>query len=150
KVVLLGPRGAPKTVVASLASGRIRSTFAVDQPGPWLVQVLATVSTGPRPVLEAMIYAGTAPPGQFVAASAPGEDAGKGAKDDDDAMVRMLNAARAAEHLAPLTRDASLDKLARVHSEELHKARMVGHDVGSGDPAARLKAAGLRAHVAGE
>jgi hypothetical protein len=30
---------------------------------PWLVQVLATVSTGPRPVLDAMVFAGTTPPG---------------------------------------------------------------------------------------
>jgi uncharacterized protein YkwD len=150
KVVLLGPRGAPRMVVASLTDGRIRSTFSVDQPGPWLVQVLATVSTGPRPVLEAMIFAGTTPPAQFVANSAPGEAAGQGAKDDDDAMLRMMNAARASEKRPPLARDAALDKLARTHSEEMRKARMIGHDIGRGEPTARLKAAGLRVRVAGE
>jgi uncharacterized protein YkwD len=30
------------------------------------------------------------------------------------------------------------------------RARMVGHDVGGGDPAARIKAAGIKAHLAGE
>lgn len=150
KVVLLGPRGAPKTVIASLVNGRIRSTFAVDQPGTWLVQVLATVSTGPRPVLEAMVHAGTAPPSQFMPASAPGEAAARAAKDDDDAMLRMINAARAAEGLGALVRDAALDKIARAHSEEMMKARMIGHDVGGGDPAVRLRAAGVRARVAGE
>ncbi len=150
KVVLLGPRGAPMTVPASLSGDRIRSTFAVDQAGAWMVQVLATVSTGPRPVLEAMIYAGSPPPGQFIPAMAPGEGAAQGARDDDDAMLRMVNAARASESLATLTRDPELDKLARVHSEEMLKARLVGHDVGSGDPAARLHAAGVRAHLAGE
>ncbi len=49
KVVLLGPRGAPKAVTASLSGDRVHSSFAVDQPGGFLVQVLATVSTGPRP-----------------------------------------------------------------------------------------------------
>ncbi len=150
KVVLLGPRGAPRTVVASLSGSKIRSSFSVDQPGPWLIQVLATVSTGPRPVLEAMVFAGTTPPGQFVAASAPGESARKGPGDDDDALLRMMNAARAAEQLGALQRDPALDKLARIHSEEMLRTHMVGHDVGGGDPAARLKAAGIKAHVAGE
>jgi uncharacterized protein YkwD len=150
KVVLLGPRGAPKSIVASLADRRVHATFSVDQPGPWLVQVLATVATGPRPVLEAMVFAGIAPQTQFIPTSVPGEAESKGAKDDDDAMLRMINAARASEQLAPLTRDASLDKLAKAHSEEMKKARMVGHDIGGGDPTVRLKAAGILARVAGE
>jgi len=150
KVVLLGPRGAPKTVLASLSGNKVRSTFAVDQPGAWLIQVLATVATGPRPVLEAMVFAGSAPPDHFTRAAAPGEDAAKGVKDDDDAMLRMINAARASEKLPPLVRDAALDKLAKAHSEEMIKARMVGHDVGGGDPTARFRAAGLRARVVGE
>lgn len=150
KVVLLGPRGAPKTVLASLSQGKIRSTFSVDQPGGWLVQVLATVATGPRPVLEAMVFAGATPPGQFVRASAPGEDAAKGAADDADAVLRMMNAARASEGLPALARDAALDQIARAHADAMMKARMVGHDVGAGDPAARLAAAGYKAKVAGE
>lgn len=159
KVVLLGPRGAPKTIVASLtqaagsqasAGSIIRSSFSVDQEGPWLVQVLATVSTGPRPVLEAMVYAGTSPPGHFVRERAPGEEAAKGAKDDADAVLRMVNAARGAEGVAALARDPELDKLALVHSQEMLKARMVGHDVGGGDPVARLHAAGLTMRMAGE
>jgi uncharacterized protein YkwD len=150
QVVLLGPRGAPKTVPSSLSGDRIQARFSVDQPGGWVVQVLASVSTGPRPVLEAMVYAGVAPPAQFVPAAAPGEAAAAGAKDDDDAIHRMLNAARAAEGLAPLPRDATLDKLARQHSEEMMKAGVIGHDVGTGDPAARLQAAGVPARVVGE
>ncbi len=150
KVVLLGPRGAPKTVPVSLTGDRIHSTFSVDQPGPWVVQVLATLSVGPRPVLEASVYAGVTPPARFVPSPAPGEDAAAGAMDDDDAMLRMINAARASEALSPLARDATLDRLARVHSEEMLKARLVAHDVGTGDPAARMRAAGVSAHVAGE
>jgi uncharacterized protein YkwD len=156
KVVLLGPRGAPKTIVASLtqssagAGSTIHSTFSVDQEGAWLVQVLATVSTGPRPVLEAMVYAGTQPPAHFVRERAPGEEAAKGAKDDSDAVLRMVNAARGAEGIAALARDPELDKLALVHSQEMLKAKMVGHDVGGGDPVARLHAAGLTMRMAGE
>lgn len=150
QVVLLGPRAAPKTVPSSLSGGRIRSTFSVDQPGVWLVQVLATVSTGPRPVLEATIYAGQKPTNEFVRAPVPGEAAGQGVKDPADAMLRMINAAREAEGRRPLTRDPALDAVARAHSEEMKKARLVGHDVGGGDPRARLEAAGINAAVAGE
>jgi uncharacterized protein YkwD len=150
KVILLGPRGAPKTVIASLNKGKIKSTFSADQNGEWLVQVLATVATGPRPVLEALVYVGTTPPTKFTPTTAPGESAGKGVKDDADAILKMLNAARALDLLAPLSRDASLDALAKAHTEQMMKARMVGHDVGDGDPVARMKAAGVVAHTAGE
>jgi uncharacterized protein YkwD len=150
KVVLLGPRGAPRTVIASLSGNKVRSSFSVDQPGAWLVQVLATVSTGPRPVLEAMVFAGTAPPPAFVRAAAPGEEAARGAPDDGEAMRRMINAARAAEQLPPLTRDVELEKLALLHSEEMRRTKVVGHDVGGGDPRARIEAAGIKARMAGE
>lgn len=150
RVVLLGPRGAPKTVLASLSGDEIRSTFAVDQPGPWMVQVLATVAVGPRPVLEAMVFAGMTPPDRFHAAPAPGEEASKGASDDADALLRMVNAARAAEGIGSLTRDAALDKLASAHVDEMVKAKMVGHDVGGGDLRARIEASGVRTNIAGE
>jgi uncharacterized protein YkwD len=137
-------------VPSSLSDGRLRSSFSVDQPGPWLVQVLASVSTGPRPVLEAMIFAGSPPPARFVRAPAPGEEAANGAADDADAMLRRMNAARASEGLPALSRDAALDALSRAHCDGMIEARMLGHDVGSGDPAARLSAAGYEARLVGE
>jgi len=112
--------------------------------------VMATVSTGPRPVLEAMLFAGATPPAQFVRAPAPGEDAGKGAKTDAEAMLKMVNAARASEGLPAVVRDTDLDKLAQQHSEAMKKVRMVGHDVGDGDPRARVDASGLRLRIVGE
>jgi uncharacterized protein YkwD len=150
KVVLLGPRGAPRTVTASLAKDVIKSTFSVDQPGQWLVQVLATVSTGPRPVIEAFIFAGVAPPSKFTRASVPGEDAASAVKDDAEAIFRMLNAARIAEGSKVLVRDPLLDKIAKAHSDEMAKVKMIGHNVGAGDPAQRIKAAGAKASIAGE
>lgn len=150
KVVLLGPRGAPKSVTASLSGSKIRSTFSLDQPGAWLVQVLATVSTGPRPVLETFVHVGTQPPTKYVRTAAPGEEAKDKAKDDVEALYKMVNAARAAEGLSALTRDADLEKLAKKHSDEMVKAGQIGHDVGGGDPGDRVKAAGLKLKIAGE
>src|SRR6185437_16214701 len=81
---------------------------------------------------------------------APGESAAAHVADDDDAMLRMINAARASESLLPLVRDAELDKLARAHSQDMLKAHLVAHDVGNGDVLTRANAAGVVAHRLGE
>jgi uncharacterized protein YkwD len=151
KVVLLGPRGLPKTVLASLSSeGEIRATFSVDQPGTWFVQVLATVSTGPRPVLEAYVHAGTLPPDRFAESPAPGEDAGRDARDAVEAMRRMVNAARASEGLPALLPDPKLDELAQEHAQKMFDTKTVGPDVGGGDPKSRVAAAGISSRATGE
>jgi len=151
KVVLLGPRGLPRAAVATVDDrGRFRSTFSLDKPGKWLVQVLATTATGPRPVLEAYVFAADAPPTRFIAQPAPGEDAERGPGDATSAMRRMMDAARATEGLSPLAPDATLDQLAREHAARMVAAKTLGHDVGGGDPGARMRDAGLRAQAAGE
>lgn len=150
KVVLLGPRGRPKTVLASLSDGEIRATFMVDQPGEWLVQVLATVSTGPRPVLELQIHAGSPPPLRFAEAPAPGEADAPPNATDEVALFAMVNAARKSETRSPLMRDSSLDTIAREHSAKMKKASLVGHDVGDGDPGQRLRDAGITSNITGE
>jgi len=87
---------------------------------------------------------------RFIPAAAPGESASSGAKDDADAMHRMVNAARASEGLPALERDVSLDKLALAHVEEMLKANIVGHTLSGGDLRLRIEAAGLRTKIAGE
>lgn len=151
KLVLLGPRGAPRSAVATVdRDGRIRSSFVVDRSGRWLVQVLLTTPNGPRPALEAHVYAGDTPPPRFTAQLAPGEEAGAGAADDEAAMRRMMDAARATEGLTPLLPDSILDRLAREHVARMVREKTLGHDVGGGDPATRMREAGLRARAAGE
>jgi uncharacterized protein YkwD len=150
KVVLLGPRGAPRTVLASLSGDEVRATFSADQPGEWLIQVLASAANGPRPVIEAVVHAGTPPALKYAETAAPGEDAaGKGATDVEGVRA-MLNAARVAEGLKPLAVDAALDKVARAHSERMRDVRTVGHDVGGGDLGDRLHDAGLNLRSQGE
>lgn len=150
KVVLLGPRGAPKTVLASLSGDEVRASFSVDQPGPWIVQILAHGATGPRPVLEAQINAGGAAPTRFAESAAPGEDAGAGAGTDADAVLAMLNAARKSEGLKELQRDGTLDKIAQDHSTLMRDQRTVGHDVGDGELSDRLTAANVSFRLRGE
>jgi uncharacterized protein YkwD len=150
KVVLLGPRGTPRTILASLVDKEIRATFNVDQSGEWLVQVLATVSTGPRPVIELTVHAGTPPPLRFAESEAPGENAAAPDAPLHAALYAMVNAARRSEGKSPLMRDSSLDEIAARHSEAMQRVRVVGHDVGDGGPGQRLAEAGFSATHTGE
>lgn len=149
-VVVLGPTGAPRTVTTGLDDGTVRATFSVDHPGPWLVQVVTSGRTGPRPVVEAMTFADQAPPTSFHASPAPGEAAGAGVTDAASAVAAMVNAARKSEGLGTLARDARLDRIAQAHAQAMRAAHEIGHDVGDGDPGDRIRAAGLAVHLAGE
>lgn len=150
KVVVLAPTGAPRSVTTSLDAGVVRATFRADRPGGWLVQVMADVKGGPRPVAEAKLQVGGPPPAGFHAEPAPGEAAAAGAADEQTALIAMINAARRPERLPALAHDTRLDGVARAHAEAMQRARRIGHDVGDGNPAQRVVAAGIKVHAAGE
>ena len=150
KVVLLGPSGAPRPVPTSLVGGRVSSRFALERRGRFLIQVLADVAGGPRPVLEALVFADVEPPGAPAPDGAPGEEAGGEFSDPAQAIERMLAIARQKERLPPLVRVPALDRVALEHAEAMRDAGRIGHDVGRGNPAARVAAAGLSVKGAGE
>ena len=149
-VVVVGPSGEPRSVPTSLDGTVVRARFAPDRPGAFTVQGVADVGTGPRPVVEAQLYADTEPPLLMPNLAAPGEAAGVGVADAREALMRMVLALRAEEHITTLVRDARLDAVALAHAQRMKAARVVGHDVGDGDPAQRLQAAGIDARDAGE
>lgn len=149
KIVVLGPRGSPKLVPTSAREQHVRGRFAIDAAGQWVVQVLAEVSGGPRPVLEAWLFADVEPPSTPTSAPAPGEAAAVGTKDPRDALERMLELTRRGERLASLRRDASLDAVAQRQAEAMQRAGRLAHDLADG-PARRLETAGLRATTVGE
>jgi uncharacterized protein YkwD len=150
RVLVLGPSGRPRTVPAAFDGTTLTARFAPDRPGAFLVQVVADVEQGPRPVLEARVFADVEPSQELDGGPASGEDAAAGAKDPADALARMVDAARAESALPPLARDRDLDALALAHVRAMLRARSVGHDVGDGDPASRVRAAGLDLRAAGE
>jgi uncharacterized protein YkwD len=150
KVVLLGPVGRPKTVISSLSSNQVVARFSADRAGPWLVQVVATVHSGPRPVAEAVVHADVEPPVAFFASPAPGEQGAVAGDDEATAITRMVNAARASERLPALRRDSRLDALAQTQALAMRTARRVGHDVGLGNVKGRIGETGLNVAAAGE
>jgi uncharacterized protein YkwD len=150
RVVVLGPSGDPHAVPSTLEAGHLRARFAPDRPGAFVVQVVADVAGGPRPVLEALVFADVAPPTSPPDEAAPGEDAAAGATDDDEALERMVAAARRDARRRPLERDARLDAIARAHARRMMAVHALGHDVGDGDPSERLEGRGLSAGETGE
>jgi hypothetical protein len=149
KVILTGPSGTPRTVPTSFQDGRVRARFALDQPGAFTVQVLADVAVGPRPVLEAQVFADVEPPRAMPSFVAPGENAAPGLT-GGTALAAMVLALRREKGLGALTRDARLDELATAHARKMKEVGRVGHDVGDGDPKERVQNAGLSAKEAGE
>lgn len=147
KLVVMGPHGAPHSVPTSLSDGLIRARFNADQPGAWVVQLLGAVEGGPRPLLEALVFAGTEPPRAFAVPKVPGEDAALGAAEPRAALYAMVNAARKSERLAPLERDPRLESLAQAHAETMRHARKTAHDAGDGDLKQRLERLGLELTV---
>jgi uncharacterized protein YkwD len=148
RVVVVGPDGRPRAVPTNMTNdGRVRATFAPDRPGRFAVQILADVGQGPRPLLEALVFADVAPTEE--APHAPGE-AGANGGNDVEALARMVIALRSELGLPALRRDAELDALARAHATRMHAVGKVGHDVGDGDPRARFERAGLMVRKAGE
>ncbi|HEY3497823.1 MAG TPA: hypothetical protein VGK73_24160, partial [Polyangiaceae bacterium] len=136
-VLVLGPRGSPHRVPAALdARGEVRARFRADREGAFLVQVLADVEGGPRPVAEAQLFAGAEPSTLYAAEPAPGETAND-TSDAGTSILSMANAARASEGLGTLVRHPRLDRAALAHSEAMRKLGRIAHDAGDGTPGAR-------------
>lgn len=150
KVIVLGPHGAPRTLPTSLSSGVVRARFAPNSPGSWLVQVLADVDRGPRPVLEALVHADQKPPAAFHLSKAPGEEAAGSGSDAVAQLYAMVNAARRSEGAKELVRNTELEKAAATHAAMMRDTKKLGHDVGKGTVKARLEALGLEPAAFGE
>jgi uncharacterized protein YkwD len=144
------PRSVPSWMEREAGVMHVRARFAPDRPGPLTVQLLGDVGTGPRPLLEARVFADVDPPERYGASMAPGEGADFAGGTDADHLLAMVGALRDRERLPPLQRDALLDRVALAHARRMMAARTVGHDVGDGDPVARIEASGARAQLVGE
>lgn len=153
KLVVLGPRGAPHTVPTALdaKTGTVHARFALDSPGAFTVQLVGELESGPRPLLEARLFADMTPPTSIELETAPGEALEREtAVPASDLLARMMNVVRVEEHLPSLVRDPHLDVLANAHAEAMRAKHTVAHDVGDGDLRARFEASTETARSIGE
>jgi uncharacterized protein YkwD len=143
KLIVLGPSGAPYAVPTTFDGRRARARFHADRPGAFLIQLLANVAGGPRPVLEATVYADVRPPTSFVGAAAPGEPERPlpGDADKAAALLAMVNQARESEQSPALERHPTLDAIAERHAQAMRRQKRIAHDAGDGDPRSRVEGA---------
>lgn len=150
KVLVLGPTGRPFAVPTSHNEGRVRARLRVDRAGVWLVQVMATVAGGPRPVAEALVHSDVEPATEYAGLPAPGEQAGREASDPGRALFSMINAARVSEGAKALRWDPGLSRVAEEHARAMRAARRLAHELSDGNPAERVAKAGIVARATGE
>lgn len=145
RIVVLGPRGEPRSLLTSASKGRITGKFSADRPGRWLVQVLADAGQGPLPALEATIVVGD----DDAVDEAPPGDAERG-EGDEATVLAMLSKARKSEGAPKLRDDATLTRMARAQAERMARAGSLAHDAGDGTPDERLEREGVSARYVGE
>ena len=145
RVLVLGPSGGPRSLLASHHDGRVVARFVADRPGKWLAQIVAELDDGPHPVAEVVVRAGA---GDAAEPTVPG--ASEHAATDAGTLRAMLSAARASEGLAALAADGALDRLAARHAAKMAERGLLAHDAGGGDPADRVEGAGIVAREVGE
>ena len=150
RVVVMGPTGLPRSVPTQLQGGRIRAQLALDRPGAFTVQIVADTAQGPRPVLEAELFADKTPWTRLPDAEVPGETVTPAERTDRGALLAMIEELRSLEQTPPLAPLGRLNALALAHAERMKGARLVGHDVGDGDPNRRFEASDVRARTFGE
>jgi uncharacterized protein YkwD len=151
KVVLLPPTGEPMTVPTYQSGATVRARFAAGSPGKWLVQLLASGETGPRPMLEAVLFVDMLPTEHFQDQVAPGESATReNSEAADVSLARMVSALRQETGRPAMRRDPILDRVASAHARVMRERRRIGHDVGDGPTHQRLADADFAARLAGE
>jgi uncharacterized protein YkwD len=148
QLVLLGPSGRPRRVLSSVGGRQMRARFALDRQGRWLVQAVAALDGGPRPVLEAVVFV-DAPPFASPPARGGGAEPAAGASAETlaRALYERLVKARHAEGAPPLSRVSVLDGVAARHAARLARAGRLAHDLGEGGPDERAREAGIESRV---
>lgn len=150
KLILLPPTGEPMSVPTQQAGSQVRARFAAASPGPWLIQLLASGDTGPRPMLEAMLFVDVPPSAAFRDLPVPGESSTGRGETAAFALDRMVTEMRRETGRPVLRRDPTLDAIAQRHAQSMERWRRIGHDVGDGPTHERLTAANFRTRLAGE
>lgn len=119
----------------------LRATVPLEEPGRYVVEVLADGPQGPTVAALFPVAAGAASFEEPV----PPPAHGGSAADGEPAVLEALAAARAHHGLAALEPDATLAQIARRHSEAMRDAGTLGHVLARERPLTeRLGRAGVR------
>ena len=127
---------------STMAASARASTRTSRAPGS--CSCLASVDGGPRPLLEALVFAGMEPPPHGCDQQSARRRRPRRAQATRAPRCTRWSTPRARANAArPLARDARLETLAQEHAEAMRRARKTAHDTGDGDLNQRLERAGL-------
>lgn len=145
KVYIAHDKEAPYAVPTTLDRGHIIARFAPKAAGMHSVQVVINAGDGPKPALEAVVFAGVTPSDKRFL--------------EGDKIVVSNEASPEARLLAYLTqardghaleRRANLDAVALVHNTRMRDQKKLAHTVDDGTPSERVLGAHIPAKVVGE
>ncbi len=140
RVFTTDPAGAPRQVPTE-GEQRFSATLTFDQPGRWLVEVLAESPGGPRVVALVTVSVGGASLAEGPRAALPEPPDATLAEEQVLAAVNRLRGRRG---LPALSASPALREVARLHSAAMLAQRQVAHQLGDGKNAGdRLREARL-------
>lgn len=130
--------------VARVSVERRRDLFSFDVPldrgrGRYTVEILAERDRGPEIAALWTFAVGVRPKSEKGPLTVAGND--------ENALLSLIQGARARRDLAPLTSDAGLDRAAEKHARSVCRAMVAAHVLDGSDPPARARAEGIRVPV---
>ena len=151
RVLILAPGAAVDEADIALTGARFRSTWKVDKPGEYWIEVLVTGPLGPRVAALFPVWVEVAPP---VSVTLPAEDDERNIVEPshaEDLLFQLLNNDRERQGFPPLERDTALDAIARAHSEDMRDNAYFAHvSPGKGTLDDRFAAQKYAAQASGE
>jgi hypothetical protein len=143
---------AAKDGTKGAADGRFTVDLEIpSKPGRVLVEINAVLPSGPMPLAQLELYAGTRIPERFDGHWPPAETDIQTDLDAEAQASLLLDIDRTRNGLAPLIDDPKLVAIARAHSRDMRDKGFVGHvSPTTGSVGDRLRAAGYRAAHWGE
>lgn len=144
------PDGSADALAARVSGGVLTVEVPFERRGRYELEIQIDLGGGPETASLLPLFAGVPPDGRpTIAAGA--DDGGASAEAPDARIVSLVNAARKRLGLAPLARDARLDRVAAAHCADMVALGYFGHRSPSGAMLAdRLRASELAPSAFGE
>lgn len=125
----------------------VASPVTCKRAGRCVIQIMADVGTGPRPILEAFVFVDVPVPDRPPSTHELDADLTLG---DSEQLRAWLNHVRREHGLPGLVADARLERAAREHTDQMVREQRLGHDLKRGDVMARAERLGIRVRLIGE
>ena len=156
QVVVMGPKGAPRTVPFWREREKLKVRFSTDQPGQWTLSVVgAKGRESVRPVVEKVFSVRTSPTATDIAKSNNenerySAEPQTNGQSDEEYLWSQLQKSREESGVKKLAWSDKAALIANAHAKQMSEAGRLAHDIGNGDPEQRVEQSGVFAKEVGE